>query len=62
MITMAEPFKIKAYRKKELAALYDVSTRVFKIWLKNIAELGDYTGRSFTPKQVEKIVEHLGEP
>lgn len=54
---------IKSYSKKELAALYKVSTKVFNKWLEPFKnELGDYKSRAFTPKQVKIIVENLDAP
>ena len=55
-------FQMQAYNKKELAALYKVSLRTFKRWLRNVPELGHYVGRCFTPAQVQKIIDHLGTP
>lgn len=55
-------FKIQAYSYKEIVALYNVSWHTFKNWISKIPDLGDYTGKKFTPKQVQKIVDHIGEP
>ena len=69
-------FRIHAYGVGELAALYSphLSRRgaILQLWrwinyhgvLKaKLVELGYHPGvRSFTPRQVECIVEHLGEP
>jgi len=55
--------KIKAYSKKELCALYNISYRVLKVWLtpfKN--KIGKYKGLKYTPAQVKIIFEVLGEP
>lgn len=69
-------FVIRSYGVGELAVLYSphLSRRgaIMQLWrwinyhgvLKaKLIELGYHTGvRSFTPKQVECIIEHLGEP
>ena len=69
-------FTIRAYGIGELAALYSphLSRRaaILQLWrwindhgvLKaKLLELGYHPGvRSFTPRQVECIIEHLGEP
>ena len=53
----------KSASKKVLASAYNLSTYTFRRWLKPIShELGEYVARSYNPKQVEKIVELLGEP
>jgi hypothetical protein len=54
---------IKSYSKKELAGLYNVSTKTLNKWLQPInVKIGKYSGRSFCLKQVKIIFEHLGEP
>lgn len=58
---MAE-FKLKAYSQKELRSHYDVSWQTFRSWLKLVPDLGPYRGKSFTPAQVEKIINHIGKP
>jgi len=55
-------FTIKAYRLKELITFYDVTYKTFRIWLGGVPDLGKCHGKAFTPAQVEKIVNHLGEP
>lgn len=53
----------KASSKLVLADAYNVSLHTFAKWIKPIASiLGDYIGRTYTPKQVAMIVELLGEP
>ena len=55
--------KIKAYNKKELAVLYNVSVKTLNHWIKPIEnKLGPYLGRSFSVKQVEILFDHLGRP
>ncbi len=55
--------QIKAYTLSELAALYCISTKAVKTWLKpHAAEIGEKKGRYFTTLQVRTIFEILGEP
>ncbi len=55
--------KAKSYSKTELARMYQVHYDTFKKWLVNVPELEIENGqRILTPKQVEKIFNHLGEP
>ena len=43
--------------------MYNVHYDTFKKWLKNVPDLDlKPTQRILTPKQVEKIFNHLGEP
>jgi hypothetical protein len=54
---------VKAYTTTELAALYQVSTKTFRTWLKQYAkEIGERESRYFTVLQVKIIFERLGEP
>lgn len=55
-------FKIQAYSRKELTEEYRVSLKTFNRWISGIKDLGEYVGKSFTPAQVKKIVDHIGEP
>ena len=56
-------FSIQPYTQKELAARYRCSTKTFRRWLLQLrVNLGPRVGRSYSPKQVGVIVEHLGEP
>ena len=66
-----ERFTIRAYGKSELAMLYfpymsgDVALKKFKVWLKvnpRLRPLMKVKGQTYTPKQVRKIVEEVGEP
>lgn len=59
---MPKELKITSYSRKELYTAYNVSWKTFKIWLLKISDLGDCEGKRFTPKQVEKIINHLGQP
>lgn len=53
----------KSVSKKVLASAYDISFKTLHSWLLPIEdELGDYLGKTYTPKQVERIVKLLGEP
>ncbi|GEM_PF-789793 len=55
--------KTKAYSKTELARMYNVHYDTFKKWLKGVPDLDlKPTQRILTPKQVEKIFNHIGEP
>lgn len=54
---------VKAYTISELAALYGISTKTIKTWLKPHAEaIGMRHGRYFTTLQVRIIFEKIGEP
>lgn len=55
--------KATAMNKTTLAKLYNIHVDTFTKWLEPFAEqIGTVTGRIYTPKQVEKIFECLGEP
>ncbi len=55
--------KSKSISKSQLASAYGVHISTFKTWLKPIKGLGLREGqRVLTPKQVELILTHLGEP
>jgi len=53
---------IKAYKTKELAAMYDVPYKAMLEMLKKIKNLGERVKGFYLPNQVEKIFKHLGEP
>jgi len=54
---------VKAYSISELAALYYVSTKTFKTWLKPYTKaIGPRPGRYYTTRQVRTIFESIGEP
>ena len=66
-----EPFIIKSYGKSELAMKYfpeltkESAMRKFRNWLRinpRLRKLVSREIRSYTPKQVRKIVEEIGEP
>ncbi|MCU4174001.1 hypothetical protein [Carboxylicivirga sp. N1Y90] len=55
--------KIVAQSKIQLAEAYQVSLKTFKHWIQPIkGELGEYRGKTFTPKQVQIIYDLLGRP
>ena len=55
--------KIKSMSKGQLASAYGVHIATFKTWLKPIKGLDLRDGqRILTPKQVELIIAHLGDP
>ena len=57
--------EIKAYSKKEICKMYNISQDVLRRWLKPIEGLLPYYNpfsRIFTPAQVKVIFEKIGEP
>ncbi len=53
----------RACSKKTIAAAYNISYKTLRTWLKPIKDnIGNYEGRLYKPNQVEKIVQHFGEP
>jgi transposase len=50
---------IKSYSRKELAYMYGVSRKTFSKWIR---KLDMKYKRLFTPKEVRRIFELLGEP
>lgn len=57
------PVEVKAYSKKQIADMYKISVKVLRKWLSPaIANIGPYNGKLYTPKQVQAIFDHLGEP
>ncbi len=55
--------KIQAMNKTQLAALCNVGVQTLKKWLTPFEEqIGEYRGRTYTPQQVRKIFELLGNP
>ncbi len=56
-------FSIRAYSKKELANLYDVSKMTMTRWLRpHLEKIGKREGHTYTVKQVTIIFEILGIP
>lgn len=63
MNTTTEQFRLKAYSKKEMADLYQVSVKTFNNWLKPFEEkVGAKRGRYYTVNQVKTIIEAIGYP
>lgn len=55
--------KIKSKSKRELASQYGISVQTFSKWIKEIPNLNlKRCQKIFTPKQVELITLHIGEP
>jgi hypothetical protein len=66
-----ETFSIRAYGKSELAMMYfprlskDAALKKLRYWIKinpRLRHLLKVRGQYFTPKQVQKIVDEVGEP
>ena len=58
-----ETKKTKALSKSELANQYGITLKTLRGWLQGVPDLGVMPAQKiFTPKQVKKIFEHLGEP
>ena len=66
-----ETFTIRAYGKSELALMYlpkhspETAIKLFRMWLKINPRLRNFVNKRtkyFTPRQVSRIVEELGEP
>lgn len=54
---------IRAQSKNQLAEAYQVSLKTFVSWIEPLnEELGEYRGKTFTPKQVQMIYNFLGRP
>lgn len=54
---------IRAYATKELAAMYEVSPKTFRNWLKPHQHLlGERKGWYYNTRQVRIIFRQLGEP
>jgi hypothetical protein len=55
--------QLKAYSKKEVANLYEISGKTLQTWLTPLEnELGPRVGRFYTPKQVKIMFEEFGIP
>ncbi len=55
--------KVVAQSKNELAEAYGVTLKTFNSWIEPLQDIiGEYRGKSFTPKQVEIIYDLLGRP
>ncbi len=56
-------FEYKKYALKELAGLYDKSSRSFLTWIAPLQEeLGPKRGWDYTPAQIKIIVARIGPP
>ena len=54
---------VKAYTISELAALYGISTKTIKTWLKpHVTAIGPRLGRYYTVLQIRIIFEKIGMP
>ena len=48
---------------QQMADLYNVTPKVFRRWLKPLAEeIGERVGHYFTPRQIEIMIRHFGLP
>lgn len=55
--------KITAQSKIQLADAYGVSLKTFISWIEPFKDnIGEYRGRTYTPKQVKIIYDLLGRP
>ena len=53
----------RAYSLKQIASLYCISKKTFKIWLKPFEkEIGNRVGHFYSVKQIKIIFEKLGTP
>ncbi|WP_438712330.1 hypothetical protein ACSTS3_10405 [Aquimarina muelleri] len=60
---MTTEIRYKASNKTTIANAYNISLYTLQKWLEPIKmDLGNYCGKIYSPKQVSKIVEHLGLP
>jgi hypothetical protein len=56
-------FEVRAYRMWQLAAAYQVHVSTFRKWIKpHQDKIGKQISRMYTPKQVQIIIDCLGEP
>ena len=62
-VSVSNQIQLKAYSKKEVAELYEISTKSLKTWLTPFEnEIGPRVGRFYSPKQMSIIFEKLGIP
>jgi hypothetical protein len=55
--------KILAQSKNQLADAYNVSLKTFVSWIEPLKnKIGEYRGKTYTPKQVKVIYDFLGNP
>lgn len=65
MNNLKKPLEIKAYSKKQLADMYEISPDTFRRWIiaANIFNEAYYKGlKILKPKEVRRIFEEFGEP
>jgi hypothetical protein len=63
MSTINHPFEIRPYSLTELSAIYGVTNRTMKNWIKpHEKEIGVKVGRLYTTLQVKIIFMKLGLP
>lgn len=62
MSVTTRPFVVKAYTRKELREMYGVSVPTFRKWLKRIPGFTNFDDNTFTPKEVQQIIDHLNTP
>jgi transposase-like protein len=56
-------FEVRAYKFKELAAIYKVNPKTFRRWIRLFEkEIGVLDGDYYMIPQVEKIIEKIGLP
>jgi transposase-like protein len=56
-------FKVRPYKFKELAALYNISPKTFRKWVKPFGvQIGPLIGGYYIIPQVEAIIENIGLP
>lgn len=56
------PAPLKPYTLKDLARLYDTSSKVMRGWLRTAQLLVDRVGYYYNINQVDNIFKHLGHP
>jgi hypothetical protein len=55
--------KVVAQSKIQLASAYNVTLKIFGSWIEPLKnEIGEYRGKTYTPKQVRIIYDYLGYP
>ncbi|MFL5763875.1 MAG: hypothetical protein ACJ77K_08045 [Bacteroidia bacterium] len=63
IVFLEKPFELRAYSKKELMILLEVSERVLNRWLGALQpELGKQLAKLYSPRQVRMIIEAYGVP
>ena len=63
MMNQSPQHLVRPYTISELAALYGISTKTIKTWLKPFAAaIGPRLGRYYTILQIQTIFEKIGKP